>query len=350
MLLHRISRLLAAVFFRANFTVITFSVLAYGLSSYVLMYLCEEHALLEPSNFLYWLVVTASTVGYGDLSPTTSLGKLAASVWVIPVGLSLFALLLTRVGFFLSSILLRGKKGLRMLQLEHHSVIIGWNSARTLRLIELLLSSAKGHPSAKGRPDRIVLCVAADIENPLPGLIDFVHVESFSHGESMERACLATASRIIIDTPLDDVTLTTALYCDKVSPNSHKTAYFQDETVGELLKSHCPNVEVIPSVSVEMLARSSVDPGSALLHKQLLDTTYGMSQYCLSYTQAEPVKFEVLFLHFKTRLSATLIGVKRKGSAQIDLNPTLDMHVHAGDDVYYISASRLTEEQCFTTD
>lgn len=350
MLLHRISRLLAAVFFRANFTVIAFSVLAYGFSSYVLMYLCEEHALLEPSNFLYWLVVTASTVGYGDLSPTTPLGKLAASLWVIPIGLSLFALLLTRVGFFLSSILLRGKKGLRMLHLEHHSVIIGWNSARTLRLIELLLSSAKGHPSAKGRSDRIVLCVAADIENPLPSLIDFVRVESFSHGESMERACLATASRIIIDTPLDDVTLTTALYCDKVSPNSHKTAYFQDETVGDLLKSHCPNVEVIPSVSVEMLARSSVDPGSALLHKQLLDTTYGMSQYCLRYTHAESVRFEVLFLHFKTRLSATLIGVKSKGSAQIDLNPKLDTHVHTGDDVYYISASRLTEEQCFTTD
>lgn len=350
MLFHRIGRLLAAAFFRANFTMITFSVLAYGFSSYALMHLCGEHALLEPSDFLYWLVITASTVGYGDLSPTTPLGKLATGLWIIPIGLSLFALLLTRIGFFFSSILLRGKKGLRMLHIEHHSVIIGWNSARTLRLIELLLSSAKDHPSSKDSPDRIVLCVAADIENPLPGVIDFVRTESFSHGESMERVCLDTASRIIIDTPLDDVTLTTALYCDKVSPNSHKTAYFQDETVGDLLKSHCPNVEVIPSVSVEMLARSSVDPGSALLHKQLLDTTYGMSQYCLPYTRAESVKFEVLFLHFKTRLSATLIGVKRKGCAQIDLNPTLDMDVHTGDDVYYISASRLTPEQCFTMD
>lgn len=348
MLVHRISRLLAAVFFRASFSVIILSVLLYGISSYVLMYLCDEIVLLEPGNFFYWLVVTASTVGYGDLSPSTILGKLAVSLWVIPVGLSLFALLLTRVGFYLSFILLRGKKGLRMLHLENHSVIIGWNSARTLRLIELLLAGAKDHPGATGKPERILLCVAVDIENPLPGLIDFVRVESFSHGESMARASLANASRIIIDTPSDDVTLTTALYCDKISPSSHKTAYFQDEGVGELLKSHCPNVEIIPSVSVEMLARSSVDPGSALLHKQLLDTTYGMSQYCLPYTKIAPEKFETLFLHFKTRLSATLIGVKHKGHEQIDLNPELGVNVNAGDDVYYISASRLSEEQCFT--
>lgn len=348
MLVHRLSRLLAAVFFRASFLVIFMSVLAYALSSYILMYLCNEKDLLELGDFIYWLVVTASTVGYGDLSPTTTMGKLAASLWVIPIGLSLFALLLTRIGFFLSSFLLRGKKGLRMLHLENHSVIVGWNSARTLRLIELLLSGAKNHPGSSAKTERILLCVAKEIENPLPGLIDFVRVESFSHAESMERASLPYARRIIIDTPLDDVTLTTALYCDKVSPDSHKTAYFQDESVGELLRSHCPNVEVIPSVSVEMLARSSVDPGSALLHKQLLDTTYGMSQFCLPYDHAQEIKFEALFLHFKTRLSATLIGVKRKGSQQIDLNPDLNMEVSDGDYVYYIAASRLSSQQCFT--
>lgn len=341
MMIHKLSRLLAVVFFRASLPFIVFGLFAFGLSSYLLMFFAGEKELISVNNFFYWMVVTASTVGYGDLSPTTAMGKLVASLWVIPVGLSLFALLLTRVGFFLSTLLLRGKKGLRMLHVKNHCVIIGWNAARTLRLIELLLSTTNGHQ------ERILLCVAVDIENPLPDLIDFVRVESFSHAETMARANLSEANRIIIDTPMDDVTLTTALYCDKVSPNSHKTAYFQDETVGELLRAHCPNIEIIPSVSVEMLARSSLDPGSALLHKQLLDSTYGMSQYCIAYTGKESIKFKVLFLHFKTYLSATIIGVKRKGDAHINLNPKFEVDINTEDDIYYIADSRIAEEKCF---
>jgi voltage-gated potassium channel len=339
--IYKISRLLAAVFFRASLSLILVSFLAFGLSSYLLLFFAGEKELVTADNFIYWLVVTASTVGYGDLSPSTAMGKMAVSLWVIPLGLSLFALLLTRVGFFLSSFLLRGKKGLRMLHIKNHCVIIGWNAARTLRLIELLLSSPSAHK------ERILLCVAVDIENPLPDLIDFVRVETFSHADTMARANLAAANRIIIDTPMDDVTLTTALYCDKICPNSHKTVYFQDESVGELLHAHCPNIEIIPSVSVEMLARSSLDPGSALLHKQLLDTTYGMSQYCIYYAGQAPLIFEELFLHFKTELSATVIGVRRQNDAQINLNPSLDFNVNAGDGVYYIAASRLLEKDCF---
>lgn len=341
MLLFQMRRLLAAVFFKTNFLTVIGGMGFYALSTYLLLLAAGEHDLIALENFFYWLIVTASTVGYGDLSPTTAMGKLAVSLWVIPLGLSLFALILTRAGFYLSALTLKGKKGLRMLRIENHSVIIGWNAARTLRLIELLLSRTKGDR------ERIVLCVTEDMENPMPGHIEFVRAESFSHKDTMARANLAHASRIIIDTPMDDVTLTTALYCDKVSPNSHKTAYFQDEDVGDLLHVHCPNIEIIPSVSVEMLARSSMDPGSALLHKQLLDNTYGMTQYSLAYENPSTLNFELIFSHFKTKLDATVIGVKRKNNDHIDLNPAINTEVNQGDLLYYIAANRIDPARCF---
>lgn len=340
MIFYKLRRLAATLFFRARFIDVLGGVLSYTLVSYLLLYLAGEKDLIATENFAYWLVVTASTVGYGDMSPTTVAGKHVVSFWVIPFGLILFAMVLTRLGFYLSELALQGKKGLRMIRTDGNCVIIGWNGSRTLRLIDLLLSASHGVR------EPIVLCVAVDIENPLPGKIELARVESFTHVETMKRPRLDKANRIIIDTPSDDVTLATALFCQNASPDSHKTVYFQDDALGALLKLHCPGVEVIPSVSVEMLARSTSDPGTGLLHKQLLDSTYGTTSYCITFDGASPLNFDTLFQSFRSDLTATLLGVKPFGSNEIALNP-YGLQVTKGDVLYYIAPHRLSEAQCF---
>lgn len=344
-LVSKIRRLLTTFFFDSSPLTLLITVFGYFFSSYLLLVMAGESELIRQDTFFYWIIVTASTVGYGDASPTTTLGKIVVSLWVIPLGLSVFALVLTKLGFYLSELATKGRRGLRMLHHhQNHIVIIGWNAGRTLRLIELLLAKQSSHPK------RIVLCVVADIENPLPGVIDFVKVEAFTHEATMKRANLAQASRIIIDTHSDDITLTTALFCEKVSPNCHATAYFQDESLGELLRKHCPSVECIPSVAVEMLANSALDPGSSDLHKQLLDSTYGMTQYTLVY-QGKETRIRSLFDQFKTEFSATLIGLKNTSTANsessqkaIQINPDLEELVYPGATLFYIAKERLNAD------
>ena len=316
------------------------ALLFYLVSSWLMMRLAGETDLVALDTFFYWIVVTASTVGYGDYSPSSPLGKLLTALWIIPAGLSLFALVVTRIGLLIQSLVFRGRKGLLMLKHSHHTLIIGWNGSRTLRLIELLLAKQDAHQEA------LVLCVTDDMENPLPGRIDFVRAESFTHPESMQRAGITSAARIIIDTDQDDVTVTTALFCADINPAAHKTAYFQQESLADLLRAHCPKVEVIPSVAVEMLARSSLDPGSSLLHKQLLDSTDGMTQYSIPYS-GDDTRIEPLFRHFKQQLAATLIGVQPVDCEHMNLNPDLNQTVRSGDTLFYIAAKRLTAEQCF---
>ncbi|MCV5755639.1 potassium channel family protein, partial [Escherichia coli] len=66
--------------------------------SWWLLVLAGETALTDSfANFIYYLMVTASTVGYGDHSPVTDMGKWVVVLFVIPGGLSLFAALLGRV-------------------------------------------------------------------------------------------------------------------------------------------------------------------------------------------------------------------------------------------------------------
>jgi voltage-gated potassium channel len=342
MLFHFIRRVFTTAFFQANLWSLFVAIAFYASSSYFLLGLAGESKLIAFENYFYWLVVTASTVGYGDLGPSSTAGKIITSLWVIPMGLSLFAVVLTRFGLYLSEFYLRGKRGLRMTQITNHCVILGWNGPRTLRLIDLLLAKTNAHN------ERILLCANADIENPLPGKIDFVCVEHFANEQGMRRANLSQAKRIIIDVDQDDITLTSALYCAKVSPNSHKTAYLQDDNIAQLLKLHCPKVEVIPSVSVEMLARSTLDPGSARVHQQLLDATEGMTQYSIVYEGEQPLPFDALFHSFKNQNASTIIAIRPQGESQINLNPSLDVTLSPGDTLYYISASRLSHKACFS--
>lgn len=311
------------------------TLLAYGAISWLLLALAGEKELTSSlTDFIYYLFVTASTVGYGDMSPTTVFGKWVVSLFVIPGGLGLFAMAIGRVASLFLRYWRSGLMGKRSLKVNNHILILGWNEQRTLHLIKMLQ-----HEEKKRR--KIVLCVRPEMENPLPGEIEFVRVTSFTDQEGMKRAGIGHASCILIDNPEDDITLSAALFCSNKNPDAHLLAYFKDDALSQLLKQHCPNAECIPSVAVEMLAKAAVDPGSSELHHELLSTTEGMTQYSVNYPDnAQKTTIEALFAAFKRDYEATLIAVDAGNG--VELNPSLDREVPPGSKLFYISDERVT--------
>lgn len=313
----------------------------YAISCWLLLHLAGETALTQPTEFVYWLIVTSSTVGYGDLSPTTDAGKYLVSLYVIPVGLSIFALVLGRVATWVSNQWKKGARGLKKLNIGDHILVLGWNGHRTIRLLNLLI---RERASIEDDPT-IVLCVRADITNPLPGQIEFVKVTTFSNDEDMDRACVAKARVVLMDNPEDDLTMTTALYCSQRNPKAQMVAYFNDESLVGLLQKHCPNVECTPSVAVEMLAKSAFDPGSSVLHHDLLDVNDGQAQYSASIPlKITPFKVEKIFDQLKKYYRATLIGIaKSDNRLNILVNPDLDLTLYPDDKIFYIAEKRIID-------
>ena len=278
--------------------------LFYMVSSWGLLYLSAETALIAPELFFYWLMVTTSTVGYGDFSPQTFAGRLVVAIYIIPVGLSLFAFFIGRiVGLIVDQWQLK-VRGYKRVTETGHILIVGWREHSTQQMISLLHQEAQIN-----RQRKIVLCVDKEMQNPSPDKIDFVRVSSFSAENEMQRANLAQAETIIVCAASDDVTFTTALFCQKRNPTAHMIAWFDDERLGDLLKEHCAHIEIAPSLHEELMVKAAMDPGSIQLHLDLLSIETPMTQFSTTYS-ATQVSFETLFYKFKNDWQATLIAVK----------------------------------------
>ncbi|MEH0688672.1 two pore domain potassium channel family protein [Vibrio cholerae] len=310
----------------------------YVLIAWVLLDASGEQALTQDlSTYFYFLMVTASTVGYGDLSPQTAAGKWVVMLFVIPGGLTLFAALIGRLAGSAVDYWRAGVLGKRRVGVENHILLLGWNGQRTMHLIRMLQ-----HEEAGKRP--IVLCSRSDIENPLPGEIGFVRVTSYTDQQEMAKASITEASCIVVDNLEDDITLSAALYAANVNPKAHLLAYFKDEALSQLLSQHCPNAECIPAVGAEMLAKAAVDPGSSALHQELLASTRGMTQYSTTLpTGFIQRDIAPIFDYMKRTHQATLIAIDV--GEGIELNPDLDRQVKAGDKLFYISDERIESFQ-----
>lgn len=312
--------------------------LVYALLSWLSLYAASEHALTQQIDFIYWLAVTASTVGYGDLSPVTPAGKMVVALLVIPAGLSIFAMVIGRIAAWVSNQWQKGLTGMKSLHVQDHILVIGWNEQKTMLLLDLLL---KERQHLENKPD-IVLCVKANITNPMPGNIEFVHVESFNKDVDMDRACVADASVILIDNPQDDVTLTTALYTSQRNPNAHQVAYFTDDALVPLLQNHCPKVECTPSVAVEMLAKSVFDPGSSILHHDLLGVD-GQAQFSVALPDnCQQLTVGHVFINLKKHYDAIFIGYAPGGVYQnMVVNPDFNVTLSPKDKLFYIAENRI---------
>ena len=313
--------------------------LGYVILSWIGLRMAGESSLIEPGQFFYWLAVTASTVGYGDFSPSTTAGRVWTAGFIIPAGLSLFAFTIGRIGAFAVHHWQKGVKGLKDFQtLTGHIVVIGWNGSRTLHLLELLLKEQSLSRSRR----RIVLAGNNPEENPMPEQIDFVRLKQYTDELELNRTGLKQASCIIIDTPEDDVTLTCALLCYQLNSTAHMIAYFNNERLSQLLTHHCPTVECTPSVAVALVAKAAADPGSSALHHDLLSVAGGMTQFSLTVPE-NTADYTVgdLLRPFKAHFDALIIGVQPRAARVIEINPAVDYPVQAGARIYYIADRRI---------
>jgi len=74
----------------------------------------------------WWLLVTVSTVGYGDYTTVTAAGRAIAAILIV-IGVALIPFLAARFASYMVTRRLREERGLEKIKAKNHTVICGWN-------------------------------------------------------------------------------------------------------------------------------------------------------------------------------------------------------------------------------
>ena len=287
------------------------------------------------ANYTWWFIVTATTVGYGDISPASHGGRVVAVI-VMLVGVGLIAVTVGKIAEEIADFGKRRIRGLTQLKLEGHLVILGYTRGETEALVEELLQDE----TELGRG--ICLCAEEPEENPMPDRVKYVRGD-LSSDDVLERACVAGAARILVHCRDDNETLVTALAARSVNRAAHLVARVHKEASVRHLKRIDPQIECVRSLSIPLMVHAVQDRGataviSSLLSHQSDDTIFRMELP----EDGKAWTFGELQQAFKARLNATLVAVAgRDGVSGLDINPGAEERVPGGSSLFYIAAKRV---------
>jgi voltage-gated potassium channel len=138
-------RTLFFVLKREKFFNILSIMLIFLLGGALSLYFLERHVnegITHLGDAIYWAIISMTTTGYGDITPTTAGGRVVAAVVVLS-GLLLLSIITARVASVFVENKIREGKGLETIKFKNHVLLCGWNN-HAEEVIESLLRSTPG--------------------------------------------------------------------------------------------------------------------------------------------------------------------------------------------------------------
>lgn len=205
---------------RFNTWTLVFATTSLVLFSSIFMKHVEPEAFPSTFDGLWWTMTTLATVGYGDIYPTTIIGKIFAMLLYV-VGIGIMTLLIGKVIDFLIMRKRLREEGKLQIKDSKHIILVGWSKKAQITLQEILEAS-----------EEMIIVIIDETLEKTPILHERV---KFVKGDPASEHCLLQAnvlecSKVFIFSPesaassreADGSTVLTALSIEGIG-SKHKT-------------------------------------------------------------------------------------------------------------------------------
>jgi voltage-gated potassium channel len=289
--------------------IITFFILAVGTVGMALFEMGKNDSLDSLGDAIWWSFVTVTTVGYGDIFPQSTGGRIIGVVVMI-FGIGFLGMFTATIASIFVERKMRQDRGLKALKdLKDHVLLCGWNYTASEVISEI-------HADDKTKD---IVIVANLEENP----VEDAHVE-FVRGDpadlnKLEMACFKTASTAIVlhdesgGNERDGQGVLTVLAIKHECPSIYVCIQILDENNVE----HCHRAgadEVIVSggLTAKLLGQATLDHGVTRVVSELLSNKYGNQLYKIKCPEKYVgATFNSVFAAFKNDHDGIILGVEK---------------------------------------
>ena len=314
-------------FFRRNLLItILLFIFIISLSGATVFYLIElqsNPALKSFGQAVWWVLVSITTVGYGDIVPVTSAGKFLGIILIF-TGVALVSMFTATVSSIFVAQKLKEERGLKQISQTNHIILCGWNHSAE----QILNVIFKRHD-----PPLIVLINQLpddQVQNIIFKLkgqpLQFVRGD-FAQEEILNRANLRKASAVIIVPDMsggltsrtDEKTILTAFSVKAIQPKIKVYAHILDrDNEPYIKKAQVEDYIVSDAFTGVLLGEMVVAPGVPQSVQNLLGK--GEEEHLLRVKVPEELKgksFGEAITHFRKEGLLPLALVKEQKSLSL---------------------------------
>jgi len=288
---------------------------------------------------IWWSFVTITTVGYGDVTPTTLGGRLTGVV-VMVFGIGLLGMFTATVASMFVEGKLREGRGKKAVKVTGHFVICGWNYK-----VEEIVAEMRADRKVKGKA---IVLVADLSEKPLEDEnTDFIAGEV--NAETLKKANLSEASAVLIvsDDRLDAYARDAKVVFNTLAIRTVRNdVYICAEISDAKNMQHCKmaganEIIVVGELSSNLLVQAALDHGITQIISELVSNRFGSSLYKIRPTEAMVgQRFIELLPVLKQKHNAIPVAIASDGGDDFLSNPPQDYVIQSEDALVVISGRR----------